>query len=397
MRLPDIFTLAVDGVKERKFRFALNLVGIIIGCAAITGLISITQGLGDEISEQLEMFGPNNIMVMPGQLQPGRGIVGYTFTWRDLEIIRRIPHIEIATPIVGNKVCQVNVRGNEYNAYIYGIYPEYFTVFTNFELSEGRTISKGDGAVAVIGAQVAHPQYEDEPIIYIGDRVKLQARVRGESKEMMFRVVGIMKGVGGSFGSEDDNSITIPLRVFQQFYDVGGEIDYIAATVDNIGKLDEVVENIENRMGDSATVMTQEAIQETVGEVLGSIEAVLGGIAAISLVVAGVGIINTMTVSVMERTREIGIMKAVGAKSMDVLMMFLSEALITGFIGGTIGALLGFGLGQIVGGYINMPVSLSPFLGGGVTAFAMLTSAISGLYPAWRAANLRPVEALRYE
>lgn len=397
MRLTDIFTLAADGVKERKFRFVLNLVGIIIGCAAITGLISITQGLGGEISEQLEMFGPNNIMVIPGQLQPGRGIVGYVFTWRDLEIISRIPHVEVATPIVGNKFCEVNVRGKKLNAYINGVYPEYFTIFTNVELSEGRTFSKGDGAVAIIGAKVAHPQDEDEPIIYIGDRIKLQARVEGGSREMMFRVVGIMKEVGGSFGSEDDNSITVPLRAFQQFYDVGGEIDYIAATVDDIGKLDEVVENIEDRMGDSATVMTQEAIQETVGEVLGTIEAVLGGIAAISLVVAGVGIINTMTISVMERTREIGIMKAIGAKSIDVLVMFLSEALITGFIGGTVGALLGFGLGQIIGGYINMPVSLSPVLGGGVTAFAMLTSAISGLYPAWRAANLHPAEALRYE
>jgi len=397
VRLVDVVILAAEGVKDRKFRFALNLVGIIISCTAITGLISVTQGMGDEVSEQLEMFGPNNIMVMPGQPQPGRGIVGYTFTWRDLEIIKRIPNVKIATPIVGNKICQVNVRGKTYNVFIYGVYPEYFTIFTNQELSEGRTFSRGDGAVVVIGAKIALPPDEDEPIIYLGDRVKLQARVGGETREMMFRVIGIMKEVGGTFGSEDDNAITIPMRAFQQFYDVGGEFDYIAAVIDDTEKLDEVVWNIEDRMGDSVTVMTQEGIQEMIGEVLGTVEAVLGGIAAISLVVAGVGIINTMTISVLERTQEIGIMKAIGAKSRDVLFMFLSEALITGLIGGSIGALTGFGLGRGIGEYINMPVSFSPYLSGGVTGFAMLICTISGLYPAWRAANLNPVEALRYE
>ena len=397
MRAPDIIRLATEGVKERKFRFALNLIGILIGCAAITGLISVTQGMGEEIRDQLEIFGPNNIMVVPGQLQPGMGIVGYTLSWRDLDFIKKIPHVKIATPIIGNKISQLTVRGKRYVSTVYGVYPEYFTIYKNFEISDGRALLRGDGAVAVIGALVAKPRGEDEPIIDVGDRIKLQVKVGEADREMVFRVVGILEEVGGTFGSQDDSSILIPLRVCQQLYDVGGEFEYIAALVDEADMVDDVVARIEDKYGDSAMVMTQEAIQEMVGEVLGTIEAVLGGIAGISLLVAGVGIINTMTISVMERTREIGILKAIGAKSRDVLLMFISEALLTGLVGGILGALFGFGLGRAIGSYINLPASSSPYLAVAVTGFAILTSSLSGLYPAWKAAKMHPVEALRYE
>jgi putative ABC transport system permease protein len=178
---------------------------------------------------------------------------------------------------------------------------------------------------------------------------------------------------------------------------MGGEFQYIAAQVKDRGRIPEVITEINERMSDSVKVMSAESMGEMVGSILGVIEGTLGGIAAISLLVAGVGIVNTMTISVMERTREIGVLKALGAKSRDVLLMFLSEALVTGFIGGTLGVLLGFALGGLIGRYINLPVSNSIFLGMSVVAFAITTSALSGLYPAWRAANLRPVEALRHE
>lgn len=397
MKFWDVAFLSAKSLSERKFRFVLNLIGILIGCAAVTGLVSLTQGLQYEVNDQLEFFGPQNIMVIPGQIQPGQGIVGYSFSWRDLEIIRKIPHVEIATPILGNKIGQLNVRGIEYSYTVYGVYPEYFTIFKSFELSDGRSISRGDGAVAVIGAKVAHPDDEDEPIFEVGDRINLKVRVEGEERKMMFRVVGIFKEMGGSFGSDEDTSIVIPLRVCQQLYDVGGEFEFIAASVDDFDHVNEVVESIEDKINDSIMVMTQESILNIIGDVLGTIEAVLGGIAAISLVVAGVGIINTMTISVMERTREIGVLKAIGAKSRDVLLMFISEALITGVIGGGTGALFGMVLSKAVGRFINMPAATSFNLGIGVVAFAAIVGVISGLYPAWRAANLNPVDALRYE
>lgn len=396
MKILDIFSTATEGLRERKFRFALNLIGILIGCAAVTGLISITQGLGDEVGGQLEIFGPTNIMVIPGRIQ-SQGIILQTFRWRDLEVIDTVPHIDVATPIIGDKYCYYEVRGERYFAIVYGVMPEYFDIFKSYKVEQGRALARSDRAAAVIGSLVAKPRGEDEPIIELGERIRIEVKVGEETREMIFRVVGILEEIGGTFGSEDDSSITIPFRVCQQLYEVGGEFEYIAASVDEMENVDFAKEEIKDKMGDSVTVMSYETIQDLVAQVLGMIEAVLGGIAAISLVVAGVGIINTMTISVMERTREIGVLKAIGAKSNEVLLLFLSEALVTGFFGGILGSIVGFLLSNIIGNYINMPVSTSFDLALGVTCFAVLTSALSGLYPAWRAANLNPVDALRYE
>ena len=136
---------------------------------------------------------------------------------------------------------------------------------------------------------------------------------------------------------------------------------------------------------------------ETVGMILNSVQAVLGGIAAISLVVAGVGIINTMTISVLERTHEIGVLKAVGAKNFEIIVTFLIEATITGFIGGVIGSVSGFLLSNLVGSYVGIDSVVSIPLGALVVFFAVITSTLSGIYPAWRASNLNPVDALRSE
>ncbi len=397
MKIRDIFSTAAEGLRERKFRFALNLIGILIGCAAVTGLVSITQGLGEEVSGQLEIFGPTNIMVIPGMIQPSQGIVLQTFRWRDLEIIDTVPHIDFATPIIGDKYCYYEVKGERYFAYIYGVMPEYFDIFKSYKIEEGRALARSDRAAAVIGSLVAKPRGEDEPIIDLGDRIRIEVKVGEESREIMFRVVGILEQIGGTFGSEDDSSITIPFRVCQQLCEIGGEFEYIAASVDEMENVDGAIEDIKEKLGDSVTVMSYEAVKDLVAQVMGTIEAVLGGIAAISLVVAGVGIINTMTISVMERTREIGVLKAIGAKSREILLLFLSEALVTGLFGGLAGAMVGFLLSKVIGNYINMPVSTSIDLAVGVTCFAVLTSALSGLYPAWRAANLDPVDALRYE
>jgi putative ABC transport system permease protein len=393
----DIFKMSTEGLKDRKFRVTLNLLGILIGCTAVTGLVSMTQGLNDEVESQLNRFGPNNLMIIPGELTTGASFMGQSFTWRDLEIIRRVPGIDEVTPIIGNKIAEFQKKGETRFTYVFGVEAEYFEINEGWKVEKGRNIKRGETGVALLGADVAQPMDLDEPLFDVGDRITIFVNVGGEEDETTLRVVGIMEKMGGTFGSEDDASLFIPLRVCQQLYKMGGEFQYIAAHVKDRERIPEVIGQINEKMSDSVTVMSAESMGEMVGSILGVIEGVLGGVAAISLLVAGVGIVNTMTISVMERTREIGVMKALGAKSTDVLLMFLSEAVVTGLIGGTLGALLGFALGGFIGRYINLPVSNSVFLGIGVVAFAVLTSALSGLYPAWRAANLNPVEALRHE
>jgi putative ABC transport system permease protein len=397
LKIRDIVLLSIDSLSERKFRLALNLIGILIGCAAVTGLVSITQGLSNDINEQLEIFGPQNVMVIPGQLQEGRGIVGSTLGWRDLETISKVREVKVATPIIANKMVRFNMRGKEFFVEVFGVTNEYFLINKNAEVEEGRALLRTDNAVVVVGANIAQPLNENEDIVRIGDRIKIEATVLDQQKTLTLRVVGIYGRTGGSFGADLDNSIGIPLRTAQQFFGVGGEFDYIMAHAETLDVVNDVVERIEDKMGEAVTVISFESAQELVGDVLGTIEAVLGGIAAISLIVAGVGIINTMTVSVIERTREIGVLKAIGAKRRDILILFLSEAIMTGITGGIIGALFGIFLSQIIGNYINLPPDPSLSLIAYVVGFAVVTAVVSGLYPAWRASNLHPVEALRSE
>lgn len=393
----DTFLIALNGLRGRKFRFALNLVGILIGCAAITGLISVTEGLQDSVTGQLNVFGPSNLIIMPGEMGSGITMTGGSLNWRDLDIIRRIDHVKGVTPIIANKIAEYTIEGRYFATDVYGVEREYKELNPNTELAEGRNFVQSDAAVVIVGANIAQPLDLDEPIVELGDRIKITATVEEVEKELTLRVIGILKETGSSFGANLDDSITIPLKTAQQLYETGNEFSYFMAQADNIDVVDAAAEGIEEKIGDRVTVITAASAQEQVESILGTIQSVLGGIAGISLVVAGVGIINTMTVSVMERTKEIGTMKAIGAKSFDVLMMFLAEAMLTGMIGGAIGAGFGYLLAGIIGSFIDLTTSSSIMLGFEVVVFAVATSIASGLYPAYRASNMNPVEALRHE
>ena len=393
----DIFLVAINGLSERKFRFALNLVGILIGCAAITGLISVTEGLQTSVTGQLNMFGPSNMIIIPGQLQQQVTVAGSTLNWRDVDIISKVDYVKGVTPIIANKFAEYSIKGRYFRTDVYGVERKYKELNPSTELAEGRNFVDSDMAVVAVGANIAHPQDLDEPIVELGDRIKVKVVVDGVEKEATLRVVALLKETGGSFGANLDDSITIPLKMAQQLYEVGGEFSYLLGQADSIDVVDLAADGIEEKLGDRVTVVTAASAQEQVESILGSIQSVLGGIAGISLVVAGVGIINTMTVSVMERTKEIGTMKAIGAKSLDVLMMFLTEAFMTGLIGGALGAGFGFLLAGLIGRFIELPTSSSLMLGVEVVLFAMTTSVASGLYPAYRASNMNPVEALRHE
>jgi len=393
----DITKMAWEGVKSRKFRFLLNIIGIMIGCTAVTGLMSITQGLSNNISDQLQILGPQTIIVIPGRMTTRGFTVTSPLTWRDVSTIQRLPLISMATPIIANRQFQYAVKGEAYSASVYGITEEYAEINKSTELSEGRQILRSDSGVAIIGANVAQPTNKDSPILEIGSRINVEATINGQKKTMTLRVIGITKKTGGSFGANLDDSIAIPLRDADSFFETGGKFTYIMAKANSMETVNSAANQIKDNFGKTITAYTYETANAQVQSVLGTIQAVLGGIAAISLIVAGVGIINTMTISVLERTKEIGTLKALGAKSRNVLLMFITESVLTGIVGGAIGAVFGMFLSDLIGRIIGLAAAPSLLLGTEVVGFAVITSVLSGLYPAWRASNLSPVEALRYE
>ena len=397
MKISDIAFISANSLGERKFRFALNLIGILIGCAAITGLISLTQGMNADISGELGGLGGNTITVIPGRMGPGQGMgsgVTVTLDWRDLTMLEELPDIDLVAPTVSGGGATYSLKGDLYMVSVTGVTDVYFQINEGTEIESGRTLLRSDNAVAVIGYSVAVPDPDGEPLVEVGDRIKLTADVNAEEKVLTVRVVGILEETGGFMASDSD--FFIPLKTVEQFFETNGKYDTIQVLVEDSDLVEAVAYNIEDEI-EGVTAITASSAMDMISSITGTIEAVLGGVAAISLLVAGVGIINTMTVSVMERTKEIGTMKALGAKSTDILIIFMIEAALTGMVGGVLGAGFGFVLGDLVGTYVGISATPTITLALMVVGFAVVTSVVSGLYPSWSASQLSPVEALRHE
>ena len=402
MRLADIIIISFNGINERRFRFALNLLGILIGCAAITGLISVTQSMNDSISDQLEILGVDTLFILPGgtgedSYIPTAAIVTSpkTLSRRDKTVIESLPEVR-SVSVMQQQYCTYTLRGEAHLTQVYGIDYTLFEINNNYDVSEGRAFTRNDKNAVIIGSKVAQPDGEPEPLLRVGDRMALKTFGVDPEVEMTFRVVGIMKSSGGMEQMNPDSMILIPIRICEQMFESSGVYNVFQAKVSPNENLGAIADKIKDDVED-AIVITPESIRDTVTSILSLIEDVLLGVATISLIVAGVGIINTMTISVNERTKEIGTLKAIGAKNIDVMFLFLFESSYTGLIGGILGGVLGFLLGKGIGSYIGLPINTSFQLMLFVMGFAMFTSIIAGAYPAWQASKLNPVEALRNE
>lgn len=403
MKLIDITVLSAEGLLERKGRVALNVLGILIGCAAVTGLISVADGMNNQVRDQLSVIGTNTLFVVPEEAQDAASTLSATqilnqegISWRDREIIESTNGVT-KTSEISSGAGSFTVRGESYDVKVMGVGDTFLEINQDIHMEEGRFFLRGDKAVAFVGRNIAYPTDKDEQVVAIGDRIKLTIRVQGEPKDITLRVVGILEEHGTMFGLNVDDVIGIPFRTYDQLYEQSGSCAIVQAYIEDTEKMDEVEAELEENLGDDYFVVSPNAALDVQKQVTGTIQAVLGGIAAISMFVAGIGIVNTMAISVSERTKEIGTLKAIGAKSTDILFLFLSEALYTGLIGGIVGSSLGFALGKMVGRFIGLPVEISILLGFATVMFALITSLVSGASPAWRAAKMNPVEALRRE
>lgn len=403
MNLFDISIMSAEGLRERKGRVALNVLGILIGCAAVTGLISLADGMNNQVRDQLSVLGTNTLFVIPEEAKDAAMTLSATqilnqegISWRDRELIRSSPGVDEASELSSGGG-QYTIKGETYQTKMIGVGDNFLEINQDIKMETGRFFTRGDKAVAFIGKNIAQPTDEDEPVISIGDRIKISVRVRGETKEITLRIIGILEEHGTMFGLDVDNAIGIPFRTYDQLFEQGGSCAVVQVYIKDAEDMASTEETLQNRLGDDYFVVSPNAAIDVQKQVTNTIQSVLGGIAAISMFVAGIGIVNTMAISVSERTKEIGTMKAIGAKSMDILFLFLSEALYTGLIGGVVGATLGFVLGKIAGNVIGLPVEINYLLGVGTVVFALITSIVSGASPAWNASKMNPVDALRKE
>ena len=401
--LSDYIKFSFDSLRHRKLRSWLTMIGIFIGIAAVVALISISQGMQTTITEQFEMMGTNKIMVMPGGGAMFGMFGGGELNADDLDAVGKAEGVDIAAEMYyesGN----IKFSDETKNTFIIGLpTDETLEIIENmqgFDIEKGRDLKSGDRYKITIGWLLWEGDFFEKS-------VDLRDKIEIEGQE--FSVVGLVSRIGNN---ADDSQVYIPLETAREILDEPKEISTIFVEIKESYEVDDVAENIKEELRDSRdedegeetfSVQTFEQLLEQFNDILGIVSIVLIGIAAISIVVGGVGIMNTMYTSVLERTKEIGIMKAVGAKNSNVMTLFLIESGMIGLAGGIIGIGIGIGLSKIVeiiaaqAGLLPIKAYLGAPLLLGALAFSFIIGAASGTLPAMQASKMKPVDALRYE
>jgi putative ABC transport system permease protein len=404
---------ALDSLSSNKMRSGLTILGIVIGVGAVIALVSIGRGAQASITSQIQSQGTNLIFVRPGSVQQGGafGAAGgaATLTLEDSNALVNLPGISSVAPEVDGRAQVAYLSANS-NTRAIGVTPEYANT-VNFQIASGDFISAanvtGRSLVAVLGANVANTLFGD-PTAGVGQTIRVNSQP--------YRVIGVLVAKGGTgFGNQDDQ-IMVPLSTAQtrllggnrfRGANVINSITIQAASADQVqSTIDAVTQALRDRHhtavgSDDFTVQNQADILATATQVTNTLTVFLGGIAAISLLVGGIGIMNIMLVSVTERTREIGVRKALGARRRDILYQFLVESATLSLLGGLIGVLLGWVISELVGRVQLGGAAITPQVSADAvllaTGFSIAIGLFFGIYPATRAAALQPIEALRHD
>ncbi len=409
---------AADGIFANKLRSALTALGVIIGVATVVALLSIGAGTRDTITGRIASVGTNLLTVSPGFAQRGpvSGAAGEASLTADdaaaLADASAVPDVVLVAPEYSRNTQLIAGDANE-NTQVRGVTPEFESAY-DLTLSAGRFITADDvrrrGNVVVLGATLAETLFGTTDVV--GQR--LSAALPGGSGERWpLTVVGVLTAKGGTSRFTDpDDAAFVPITTAQltlfNARDVRGRVAVSSVTaVAAEGRSAEAAGQMEallrrrHGLGSDDTldfrISSQADLLALATEVTGTMTLFLAAIAAISLIVGGIGIMNIMLVSVTERTREIGIRKAVGARPRDILAQFLAEAILLGLVGGILGAAVGIGVAWALKSASVMHTVVSPTSVLLALAFAVAVGLVSGTYPARRAAHLNPIEALRYE
>ena len=400
---------AWEGIRTHKLRSFLTMLGIVIGVAAVISLMSIGRGASADILARIGSMGSDLITISPGAQTFGgfRSASGsaQTLTQEDAEAIaEQVLYISSVAPSYSSNL-QLVVGGENMNASVAGVTPEYMQV-NNLEIASGAFLSQSDyqrgSKVAVLGSNVKETLFGDANPV--GQQMRMGS--------IIVRVIGVLESKEGIMGSPDDR-IFIPLTAMQQTVaqprTAQGErvVSSIALTVSDEEQSDYVVGEItsllrsRHQLGslddDDFSIASMEEIASAISEATGTMTLLLGAIAAISLLVGGIGVMNIMLVSVVERTREIGIRKALGARERDIWGQFLIEAAFLTFVGGIIGVIVGWAVSSIVNSMGLMTTVVSADIVILAVSVSVGIGLFFGFYPAWNASRLNPIEALRSE
>ncbi len=408
MLLSDLFSETYRAIISNKTRSGLTVLGVVIGIASVIAMVSIGAGAQSSIESNIESIGSNLLMVMPGmqrgvgtQVKGGQGSAT-SLTIDDAEAIEtEISGIEDVAADVSGRY-QVKQKANNTNTSVVGVTANYPEV-RNVEIANGVffTEAQNESAakVAVLAPTARDDLFGEDSEDYLGKTIRINS--------IDFKVVGLTESKGSSGSSNDDDKIYIPIKTAQKFLSGSDSVSTISISAVDSENLSAVQTEVSDLLlkrhkisdSDSAdfSIMNQADLVETASSVTGTFTILLAAIAGISLLVGGIGIMNMMLTTVTERTREIGLRKAIGAKRNDISWQFLTESIMITFLGGLFGVGLGWGASLIITNFfdVNTVISYSSILlAFGVSAGIGI---IFGYYPARRAARLNPIECLRYE
>jgi len=408
MNLWQAFWEALESLVANKMRSALTILGIVIGVAAVIAMLAIGAGAENTITGEIQGVGSNLLFVLSGGSEDVRN--PQRLTLGDAEAINdpfQAPSVKNVAPALQGGG-EASYAGESTNTTIHGVTPFYQEV-RNINLSEGEFLTEahilGRASVALLGTEVGENLFGRKSGL-VGEII----RVEGQN----FRVIGVLEEKGGSPFTNEDDQIIVPMTTAQARLirrKTQSQVDVIYVQAFNSDSIDQASEEISQILRirhhtaigeDDFTIITQQDMIGVASSITNVLTIFLGGIAAISLLVGGIGIMNIMLVSVVERTREIGLRKAVGAKKRDILIQFLAESLLLSVVGGIVGIGFGWIISSVVGKIaaasdvaLNPSIDLNSILL--ATLFSVAVGLFFGIYPANRAASLQPVEALRYE